>query len=302
VLVTGASGFLGRNLLLALPRDWEVLAIWHSTPIEEFCTRHRLTHVKPVRADLAAGDLDGVGDLDACVALAANGDPARSLAEPRMDLGANALSLLTVLERVRTGRLVFLSSGAVYDGLRGAVGPATPVAPTLPYAVSKLAAERYLAHFVREGRVGAGVALRFFGAYGPFEPERKIYTRLVRRFAIERKASFRITGDGRNLIDAMYVDDAVRGILAVLEDPPVSPGFAVADFAAGSPITIRSLVEQAAAAFGLVAEIEAAGAVPEYIEFHSADDTVARRYGVSPRVELADGLRRLANHLGAARG
>ena len=43
--------------------------------------------------------------------------------------------------------VVYASSGAVYDGLTGAVSPATPVSPLLPYAISKLAAEHYIRFF-----------------------------------------------------------------------------------------------------------------------------------------------------------
>ena len=70
-----------------------------------------------------------------------------------------------------------MSSGAVYDGLRGAVSPATPVSPRLPYAISKLASEQYLRFFAEHrGTVDSYVNVRFFGAYGPYEAARKITT------------------------------------------------------------------------------------------------------------------------------
>jgi nucleoside-diphosphate-sugar epimerase len=43
---------------------------------------------------------------------------------------------VTLLEHVRAGHVVYVSSGAVYDGLNGPVSPATAVAPRLPYAIS----------------------------------------------------------------------------------------------------------------------------------------------------------------------
>ena len=39
-LVTGASGFIGHNVLLRAPRDWEIVAVYHSTPgLEAFVER-----------------------------------------------------------------------------------------------------------------------------------------------------------------------------------------------------------------------------------------------------------------------
>ena len=77
--------------------------------------------------------------FDLCVYLAANGDPAVSSREPSFDLVSNTLTLLRLLERVSIGRMIYFSSGAVYDGLSGPVTPRTPVHPSLPYSVSNLA-------------------------------------------------------------------------------------------------------------------------------------------------------------------
>ena len=53
LLVTGASGFIGHNVLLRAPRDWEIVAVYNSTPgLEAFVKTHRLTNVRPMRCDL----------------------------------------------------------------------------------------------------------------------------------------------------------------------------------------------------------------------------------------------------------
>ena len=112
--------------------------------------------------------------------------------------------------------MIFFSSGAVYDGLTGLVSPESKLNPKLPYAISKLASEQYIQFFAKKGQIENYIILRFFGAFGPYEPERKIYTKLVRAFALEGKDEFVVRGDGKNLIDAMYVDDTIDGILKVM--------------------------------------------------------------------------------------
>src|SRR5215475_14826664 len=134
VLVTGASGFIGHNVLLRAPREWRVTAVCHSTPgLEDFVRQQSLEHVRVVRCDLtSASAVDALArstpSFDACLYLAANGDPAKSADRPGWDLTLNTLALVTLLERVRFGHVVYASSGAVYDGLRGDVSPQTPVA------------------------------------------------------------------------------------------------------------------------------------------------------------------------------
>src|SRR6185436_16374696 len=83
VLVTGASGFIGHNVLLRAPRDWRVTAVYHQAPgLDEFVKQHGLANVCAVRCDLT--DAASVAEFaksnasfDACLYLAANGDPAR---------------------------------------------------------------------------------------------------------------------------------------------------------------------------------------------------------------------------------
>ena len=295
LLVTGASGFVGRNVLLALPRDWEVVATYHrDASFPDFVRAHGLDHVAPLRIDLADGaSVAAVAErfksYDACVYLAANGDPAHSAHAPVEDLRANALAALEVVTNWTFGHFVFFSSGAVYDGLQGAVDPASALAPTLPYAISKWASERYVLHARKKGRIGQASVVRFFGAYGPYEAERKIYGRLVRQFAFARAPKFTIRGDGRNLIDAMYIDDTVRAIRSILDKARETRTF---DLYSGQPLTLKDLVTRAARLFGLEAQIELVGEVPEYIEFRSTDRTMASDFGFEPAIELSEGLTR----------
>jgi nucleoside-diphosphate-sugar epimerase len=303
LLVTGASGFLGKNLLLSMPKETDLTAVYHrSTEFRAFLRGSGLGHVRAVRADLSRSDgVEAVvteGPFDACVFFAANGDPALSVEQPAFDLASNCATLVNLLERCSFRTLVFLSSGAVYDGLRGPVSPESSANPRLPYAVSKLAAERYLDHFRGRGRVERIAVVRFFGAFGPHEPPRKVYTRLVRRFGLEGGRRFTVRGNGKNLIDAMYVTDAIRALRLVLDAAPA--GRTTFDLCSGQPLTLTELVRRAAGAFGIAPEIEYEGEVPEHIEFRSSDRTMAERFGFAPSVELEAGLRLLRDHLRAS--
>jgi nucleoside-diphosphate-sugar epimerase len=295
VLVLGASGFVGRNFILSAPSDWDITAIYRNDQTFPEFVGKKAPGIRVLRADLAA---DGGGEMisqtakrfDCCIHLAGNGDPARSVETPRDDLLSHAGTLVGLLEKVRVEKFIYFSSGAVYDGMKGDVTPATPVNPKFPYAIAKHAAEQYLGFFCRHGRVGEGIVVRFFGAYGPYEPDRKVYTRLVRRFGIERDPRFTIQGDGRNYVDAMYVDDAVRAILLLIKSPV---GDRTIDLYSGEPLTLNELVLRAARLFDLDAEIVHEGEVPEYIEFRAADRYMFDDLRFRPQVPLEDGLRRL---------
>lgn len=294
VLVTGASGFIGRNVLLRAPRDWDIVAVYHrSADFTAFVDEHRLSNVEPVLCDLLnRGDVERlvkrVGDpADAVLYLAANGDPAVSASEPRLDLEQNTLGLVTFLERCNAAHFVYMSSGAVYDGLIGAVNPQTPVSPRLPYAISKLACEQYVRYFAEHRHsIGSYVNVRFFGAYGPYEAERKITTRWLMAMAAGQR-EFVIRGDGGNLIDFMYVDEAVDGLLTLLKFGGTS---LTVDFASGAPMSVNGVVEAMARVVNAKVSVRHEGTVPEYIEFRTTDRTMSDRFGFTPRIAFEDGL------------
>jgi UDP-glucose 4-epimerase len=297
VVVTGASGFIGHNVLLRAPREWDIVAVYHSTPgLESFVKAHGLTNVRPVKCDLLnEGEVQQLarsigGTPDAMLYLAANGDPAASSQRVRWDLESNTLALVTCLEQCPAKHVVYVSSGAVYDGLRGAVTPETPVSPRLPYAISKLASEQYLRFFAEHRKtVDSYINVRFFGAYGPYEASRKITTRWLEAMSAGQR-EFVIRGDGRNLIDFMYVDDAVDGFLALVR---AAGEKRTVDFASGSPISVNDVVRAMAKNLGVTVTVRHEGDVPEYIEFRSTDTTMRDRFGVSPSMAFDAGLERL---------
>ena len=303
-VVTGASGFIGHNVLLRAPRDWTIYAVYHSTPgLEQFVQQHGLSHVRPVRCNLLnEADVQSLARAigsrpDAMLYLAANGDPAASASRPRWDLESNTVAFVTCLEHCPADHVVYVSSGAVYDGLNGDVSPATPISPRLPYAISKLASEQYLRFFAEHGgKVGSYVNVRFFGAYGPYEAPRKITTRWLQAIAHGQR-EFVIRGDGRNLIDFMYVDDAVDGFLALVK---ARGARLTVDFASGSPVTVNDVVKTMASSLGVEVTVRHEGTVPEYIQFHSTDRTMRDTFGVRPSIAFADGLQRLSAFLAAS--
>ncbi len=301
VVVTGASGFIGRNVLLRAPAGWDIAAVYHSSSdFPAFVAEQRLHHVRPLRCDLtdaasvaALGTALG-GRVDAALYLAANGDPARSTLEPSWDLRSNALAFVHFLEHCLADHVVHMSSGAVYDGLTGLVTPDTRVSPKLPYAISKLTAEHYLDSFrARRGMPASGINVRFFGAYGPYEAERKVTTRWLRAMAAGAR-EFTVRGSGENLIDLMHVDDAADGLLRLVEARGTS---LTVDFASGSPVTVNQLVETMARALGVTVRVHHEGHTEEFIEFRSADRSMRDRFGVVPTVRFEDGLARLAAFL-----
>jgi UDP-glucose 4-epimerase len=305
VLITGAAGFLGRNALLAVPRSWQVVALYRpgNANFLTFMEAHQLHHVQAVACDLTdKHQVEQVigrvgGSFDSCLALASNTSIPGSIERPIQDLTANVIGLLHMLQCCSFDHFVYLSSGTVYVGLVGRVGPASPVSPTIPYAISKLAAEQYVRTFVAHYQtIKCATIVRFFGAYGPYVPSHKLYSKLVHRFAFERNPHFTVIGNGENYVDAMYVDDAIRALQAILISPP-SEGVRCIDLGVGSGETVNQVVTRAAHAFGLEPQISHEGTLAEYLRVVIDPQPFTSIYQFTPTVPLEVGLKRFAAHL-----
>jgi len=299
LLITGASGFIGRNLLLKIPKKWDVAATYNkSRNFTQFVEENTLDNIQAVKIDLTdfPDTKEKLGnDFDCIVHLAANTDVTLCVKNPQKDLLLNAMTLLNTVKATRVKDLVFMSSGAVYEGCKGAVSPNVPVSPSLPYAISKLACENYVSFFKKKGWITNYVILRFFGAYGPHEPPRKIFTKLVKTFHFKKSQEFVLVGDGNNFIDTMYVEDAAEGILSVLRSNVRN---VTVDFSFGDPLTIEKLVQRVAKIFGQENQkLTHTGWPIEYDTFYTNDNRMETLYRFKPSTTLKVGIWKLAKWL-----
>lgn len=301
IIVPGASGFIGKNFILKAPKGWEIIAIYNKTNLQDFVEEHKLDNVIAIKCDLTKDKeveklSNQVGNsFDVCLYLAANTVIPLSVKDPIFDIHTNTIALLNFLKFFRGEKIIFLSSGAVYDGLSGFVSPESPVSPRIPYAISKLASENYIKFYVATKRTFENyVILRFFGAYGPYEPNRKIYTKLVKRFYFENKNEFTVYGDGKNLIDAMYIDDTIEGLLKVIKSDNQN---IIVDFCSGTPLTIDELVYASAVFSKKDVTVRHEGITQEYIDFYVSNKMMEKLFGFEPTTPLNEGLWKLAKHL-----
>jgi nucleoside-diphosphate-sugar epimerase len=293
VLVTGASGFVGKNILLHKPAGWKVTAVYNTAAdFPAFLAEHNID-ATVVQCDLTnktqVAQTFGNETYDACLFLAAHVDPNASFKEPLHDLERNTLSVLNLLQSgVRINRFVYLSSGSVYEGATGLVNAQTPIQPLVPYSIAKYASEQYIKSFVSRGNPGSYIIVRFFGCYGPYEAERKLYRKIVRQFAIEKNPDIELYGDGSNKIYAMYVTDAVAGLIAIVHSDVTN---VTVDFCGEEQMTIRQTVERAAKHFSIEPHITSNKTVPaEAHTFSVTNDAMEEYFHFRPTVRFEKAL------------
>lgn len=208
VLVTGASGFLGRAVVRGLLADGYAVRTLQRTPSRtEGATDVLGSVTDPDVVARAVSGVDAVVHLAAKVSLA--GDPADF---ERVNVGGTR-TLLDAAQAAGVARVVHVSSPSVAhhgDSIVGDdAGPADPALARGDYARTKAAAE--LLALARDGAAMRVVAVRPHLVWGPGD------TQLVAR-VVERARAGRLPllGHGAALVDSTYVDNAASAIVAAL--------------------------------------------------------------------------------------
>lgn len=216
VLVTGASGMLGREVVLELLREGHEVRVLQRGPsalagVDE--ARGSITD--PVVVAAAMQGVDAVVHLAAKVSLA--GDPAEF---EQVNVAGTGI-VLDAAEAAGVGRFVHISSPSVAHGGSALIGvgaePADPDAARGEYARTKAMGE--LLALARDRAGFAVVVIRPHLVWGPGDPQ--LVERIVDR---ARRGRLPLLDDGTALIDSTYVANAASAIAAALAHAETAHG------------------------------------------------------------------------------
>ena len=249
-LVTGGAGFIGSNIVEELLKRGHFVRV-----LDNFATGKR-ENLKEFEKDIEflEGDIrsyhivrQAVKDIEVILHQAALPSVPRSINDPITTNEVNVMGTLNILDAAKDAgvrRIVYASSSSVYGD-----NPILPKRedmlpnPLSPYAVSKLAGEKYCNVFSRLYGMET-VTLRYFNVFGPKQDPNSQYSAVIPKFIEAIKADKQpiIYGDGTQSRDFTFVANVVEAnILAATKD--IGSGF-VMNCACHGQITLNELVIQ----------------------------------------------------------
>jgi len=297
-LVTGGAGFIGSNIAReALRRGHDVRLL------DNFSTGH-WANLADIRdsVEVIEGDIRSyhivrraMEGVEVVFHQAALPSVPRSIADPITSNEVNVQGTLNILHAALDAgcrRVLFASSSSIYgDAPETVKSENLHVGPLSPYAVSKLAGEKYFQVFHHIYGLET-VALRYFNVFGPFQDPDSPYSAVIPLFVkmIKEGGSPMIHGTGEQSRDFTYIANVVHANL-LAADAPEAAG-KVMNVACGDSITVNRLASDIAKLMGRRDVIPVHGPPRPGDVMHSrADISLAERIiGYSPVVSFEDGL------------
>ena len=338
VLVTGAAGFIGSNLVKRLLKDFPAVRIIGLDSVNDYYDVNiklaRLREIEAlgswtfIKGNLADKPLiDKIFDEhhpDIVVNLAAQAGVRYSITNPDAYIESNLIGFYNILEACRrhpVQHLVYASSSSVYGG-----NTKVPFStddkvdnPVSLYAATKKSNE-LLAHAYSKLYDIPSTGLRFFTVYGPAGRPDMAYFGFTNKLREGRTIQIFNYGNCRR--DFTYIDDIVEGVLRVMQHAPEKqkgadglpvPPYKVYNIGNSAPESLLDFVDI------LQQELIRAGVLPADYDFESHKELVPMQpgdvpvtfadtsaleadFGYKPSTTLREGLRRFAEWYAAYYG
>lgn len=331
ILVTGAAGFIGSNLVKRLFNDVENIKVIGIDSITDYydvnIKYERLKEIEAIGGDWtfvhdsisnkeAIEKIFSDNQISVVVNLAAQAGVRYSITNPDAYIQSNLIGFYNILEACRHHKvehLVYASSSSVY-GSNKKVPYSTDDKvdnPVSLYAATKKSNE-LMAHAYSKLYNIPSTGLRFFTVYGPAGRPDMAYFGFTNKLV--KGDTIKIFNYGNCKRDFTYVDDIVEGIVRVMQHAPEKqngedglpiPPYKVYNIGNSHPENLLEFVSI------LQEELIRAGVLPEDYDFEAHKELVAMQpgdvpvtyadttpleedFGYKPSTPLRDGLRNFA--------
>lgn len=331
ILVTGAAGFIGSNLVKRLFHDVETVRVIGMDSITDYydvkIKYERLREIEQMNRDwtfvhASIADKDAVekifeeNKISVVVNLAAQAGVRYSITHPDAYIQSNLIGFYNILEACRyheVEHLVYASSSSVY-GSNKKVPYSTDDKvdnPVSLYAATKKSNE-LLAHAYSKLYNIPSTGLRFFTVYGPAGRPDMAYFGFTDKLV--KGETIKIFNYGNCKRDFTYIDDIVEGVVRVMQHAPEKhngedglpvPPYKVYNIGNNSPENLLDFVSV------LQEELVRAGVLPTDYDFDAHKELVPmqpgdvpvtdadtaplqRDFGFKPGTPLRKGLRKFA--------
>lgn len=303
VLILGAAGFIGTNLAIKLAENQENKITLVDKSKEYFSAIDKFDFFNVVEVESALDldmDFSILKDQDIVYHLVSTNVPTTSNQHISQDIEANILfssKLFDACVKNSVKKVVFISSGGTVYGKESKCPLAenTPTNPISSYGLQKITIEKLL--YLYNYMYGLDYRIiRLANPYGPYQRPNGILG-VVTTFTYKALKGDGITvyGDGSVVRDFIYIDDAIRAILKIVDGENKHHTF---NLGCGYGTSIKEVIEAINKALGCELDVV-------YEEGRTVDVPVnyldisryEKYYGQLNQISLEDGIKKTAEFM-----
>ncbi|WP_066834355.1 NAD-dependent epimerase/dehydratase family protein [Rufibacter ruber] len=306
ILVTGAAGFIGSNLVERL-LDLKNVVIgvdnfdpFYSRDIKQQNLQGLLRHpgFSFYEFDLGeAGNIETITEpIDIVVHLAGKAGVRPSIDDPNGYIKANITATNNILEWMQKRnikKLVFASSSSVYGNNKKVPFEETDLVdnPISPYAFTKKACEllNHVYHSLYKMDI---INLRFFTVYGPRQRPDLAIHKFVKM--IDNNIPLTVYGDGSTARDYTFVEDTVSGIISSIEFVSRNINvFEVVNLGNSTPVKLLDLINHIYTIMDKEPQIEYLPMQPGDVDItYASIDKATKLINYNPQTPIEAGLKK----------
>lgn len=293
IMITGACGFLGRNLTKSLNEHELVLIdlpphLFNESTKESWQHDHLIYHAD-INEDISIIK-DKLRGVDIVIHLANRARITPSWTQYKSYYQTNiggSQQLLACCQTMGVKKFIYISSSSVY-GNNGThrQHETSPLCPTNPYAVSKMAAESALKVQANEGPTALIIVRPFtmYGDYMDFSEDALVISKFLT--AWEKDEPLLLHGGGHQRRDFIHASDAIDGLIRILNHGGHGD---IYNLGTGESVIIRELADVISSKQIIVPDRRGA------VQITEADISRLKCLGFKPKVRILEWLTQSIN-------
>lgn len=303
ILILGAAGFIGTNLTVELARNMEDNITLVDKNINYFTNilGYGFSNVKIKESSLDENeDFSVLDGQDVIYHLVSTNVPTTSNQHITQDIKANVLCSSNLFEacvKYRVKKVVFISSGGTVYGKEAAcpLSENTPTNPISSYGVQKITIEKLL--YLYNYMYGLDYRIiRLANPYGPYQrPNGVLGAVTTFTYKALKGEEIQVYGDGSVVRDFIYIDDAIRAILNIVNGDNKHCTF---NLGCGYGTSIRDVLKSIEHALNLKLNIVYTEPRPVDVPINYLDiSRYEKYYGRLNPISLEEGIKRTAEFM-----